>query len=93
MMKSKKYIPIAKLLSISLSLTLLLSSCTFGDNFDVDFSSLPTDSTWFKVTSQRTSTLDELPADCYIEGVPAAEYGQKIEQIPMWFHAQHLLSC
>ena len=87
MMKSKKYAGVAHMLPfgmLSLGLSLFLASCTFGDNFDVDFSSLPTDSTWFKVTSQRTSTVDELPADCYIEGVPAAEYGPPTEQSPMW---------
>ena len=84
MMNSNKYIPVTKQLSLSLSLMLLLSGCTFGDNFDVDFSSLPADSTWFKVTSQRTNTLDDIPADCYIEGVPVAEYGQQMEQRPMW---------
>ena len=87
MMKSKKYAGVAHMLPfgmLSRGLSLLLASCTFGDNFDVDFSSLPSDPSMFKVTSQRTSTLDELPADCYIEGVPAAEYGQPTEQSPMW---------
>lgn len=83
-MNSNKYVVLAKLLSVSVSLTLLLSACTFGDNFDVDFTSLPTDSTWFKVTSQRVNTLDEIPADCYIDGVPAAEFGSPSESDDKW---------
>ena len=52
----------------------LLASCTFGSNFDVDFTQLPSQPNWFQVTYQRTSELNSLPADCYIGGIPAADF-------------------
>lgn len=48
---------------------LLLTGCTFGPQFDVDFSALPEHPDWFRVTEKRTTDLSEgIPADCYLMG-------------------------
>lgn len=70
-MKSINYI-------LAVGLTLMLScfsSCTFGPQFDVDFTTVPSDPQWFKVTSQHTTDLSRgIPSDCYfMDGIPAAE--------------------
>lgn len=59
----------------------LLSGCTFGPQFDVDFTQLPDHPDWFRVTSTRTTDLSNgIPSDCYfMDGLSAVEAAEMPE--------------
>ena len=62
---------------LSIALAGLLTSCSWGDYYVVDFDKLPAgDSTMFRVVSRRTTGFAEgVPADCFLpDGTPLNEW-------------------
>ena len=60
---------------LALGLMLVLTSCKWGDYYYVDFDSVPTDKSMFKVTSQKYTDLSTVPADCYLpDGMPLSDW-------------------
>lgn len=59
-----------------IGLSLVLTSCQWGEYYYVDFDNVPTDETMFKVTSKRYTDLSGgIPADCYLpDGMPLSDW-------------------
>ncbi len=59
-----------------IGLSLVLTSCQWGEYYYVDFDNVPTDETMFKVTSKRYTDLSSgIPNDCYLpDGMPLSDW-------------------
>lgn len=64
-----------KKILLYVSTALLLTGCTFGPQFDVDFSELDSHPEWFQVTQRSTTDLgDGIPSNCYfMDGLSARD--------------------
>lgn len=62
-----------------IGLSLVLTSCQWGDYYYVDFDNVPTDTTMFRVTSKKyTDLADGIPADCFLpDGMPLNEWKEE----------------
>ena len=62
-----------------IGISLVLTSCQWGDYYYVDFDNVPTDTTMFRVTSKKyTDLADGIPADCFLpDGMPLIDWHEE----------------
>lgn len=62
-----------------IGISLVLTSCQWGDYYYVDFDNVPTDTTMFRVTSKKyTDLADGIPADCFLpDGMPLSDWHEE----------------